>query len=63
MRADEELAVGRGSELVGGWNEWCISEDTEASLRVLKAGWSGVYIPRCFGRGIVPPSFAGLNTK
>jgi hypothetical protein len=22
-----------------------------------------VYIPRCFGRGIVPPSFAGLNTQ
>jgi cellulose synthase/poly-beta-1,6-N-acetylglucosamine synthase-like glycosyltransferase len=48
---------------VGGWNEWCISEDTEASLRVLKAGWSGLYIPRCFGRGIVPPSFASLNTQ
>ena len=48
---------------IGGWNEWCISEDTEASLRVLKAGWSGVYIPRCFGRGIVPPTFAGLNTQ
>lgn len=48
---------------VGGWNEWCISEDTEASLRVLKAGWSGFYVPRCFGRGIVPPSYAGLNTQ
>ena len=48
---------------VGGWNEWCISEDTEASLRVLKNGWSGVYIPRCFGRGIVPPTFVGLNTQ
>jgi cellulose synthase/poly-beta-1,6-N-acetylglucosamine synthase-like glycosyltransferase len=50
-------------EGVGGWNEWCISEDTEASLRVLKAGWSGLYIPRCFGRGIVPPTFGGLNTQ
>jgi len=50
-------------EGVGGWNEWCISEDTEASLRVLKQGWSGLYIPRCFGRGIVPPTFAGLNTQ
>jgi cellulose synthase/poly-beta-1,6-N-acetylglucosamine synthase-like glycosyltransferase len=48
---------------VGGWNEWCISEDTEASLRVLKEGWSGLYIPRCFGRGIVPPSFAGMLTQ
>jgi len=50
-------------EGVGGWNEWCISEDTEASLRVLKSGWSGLYIPRCFGRGIVPPTYAGLNTQ
>jgi cellulose synthase/poly-beta-1,6-N-acetylglucosamine synthase-like glycosyltransferase len=48
---------------IGGWNEWCISEDTEASLRVLKAGWSGQYIPRTFGRGIVPPTYAGLNTQ
>lgn len=48
---------------IGGWNEWCISEDTEASLRVLKAGWSGLYIPRCFGRGVVPPTYAGLNTQ
>ncbi len=50
-------------EGIGGWNEWCISEDTEASLRVLKEGWSGLYIPRCFGRGVVPPTFAGLNTQ
>ncbi|MDR3648886.1 MAG: glycosyltransferase [Acidimicrobiales bacterium] len=50
-------------EGIGGWNEWCISEDTEASLRVLKAGWSGLYTPRCFGRGIVPPTYAGLNTQ
>jgi cellulose synthase/poly-beta-1,6-N-acetylglucosamine synthase-like glycosyltransferase len=50
-------------EGVGGWNEWCISEDTEASLRVLKAGWSGLYIPRCFGRGIVAPTYGGLNTQ
>ena len=50
-------------EGVGGWNEWCISEDTEASLRVLKAGWSGLYVPRCFGRGVVPPTYAGLNTQ
>jgi cellulose synthase/poly-beta-1,6-N-acetylglucosamine synthase-like glycosyltransferase len=48
---------------IGGWNEWCICEDTEASLRVLKEGWSGLYLPRCFGRGIVPPSWAGMLTQ
>ncbi|HEV7642098.1 MAG TPA: glycosyltransferase [Gaiellaceae bacterium] len=50
-------------ESVGGWNEWCICEDTEASLRVLRDGWSGLYIPRCFGRGVVPPSWAGMITQ
>ncbi len=50
-------------EQAGGWNEWCICEDTEASVRVLKLGWSGLYIPRCFGRGVVPPSYAGLCTQ
>src|ERR1700689_4417749 len=48
---------------VGGWNEWGICEDTEASLRVLRDGWSGLYIPRCFGRGVVPPSFKGMLTQ
>ena len=48
---------------VGGWNEWCICEDTEASLRVLRDGWSGLYIPRCFGRGVVPPSYRGMLTQ
>ena len=48
---------------IGGWNEWCICEDTEASLRVLREGWSGLYIPRCFGRGVVPPSWAGMLTQ
>jgi cellulose synthase/poly-beta-1,6-N-acetylglucosamine synthase-like glycosyltransferase len=50
-------------EQAGGWNEWCICEDTEASVRVLKLGWSGLYIPRCFGKGVVPPSYAGLATQ
>jgi cellulose synthase/poly-beta-1,6-N-acetylglucosamine synthase-like glycosyltransferase len=50
-------------EAAGGWNEWCICEDTEASLRVTKAGWSGLYVPRCFGRGVVPPSWAGMLTQ
>jgi cellulose synthase/poly-beta-1,6-N-acetylglucosamine synthase-like glycosyltransferase len=48
---------------IGGWNEWCICEDTEASLRVTKDGWSGLYIPRCFGRGVVPPSWTGMLTQ
>ncbi len=59
------MGLFRRSALVaaGGWNEWCICEDTEASLRVTRDGWSGLYIPRCFGRGVVPPSFRGMLTQ
>ena len=30
---------------------------------MLRDGWSGLYIPRCFGRGVVPPSFEGMLTQ
>ncbi|TMD89269.1 MAG: glycosyltransferase, partial [Chloroflexi bacterium] len=30
-------------EEIGGWNEACITEDAEASLRMLGRGWVGVY--------------------
>jgi cellulose synthase/poly-beta-1,6-N-acetylglucosamine synthase-like glycosyltransferase len=26
-------------EQAGGWDEWCITEDAELSLRLLRAGW------------------------
>ena len=35
-------------EELGGWNEWVITEDAEASLRMLKAGYSGLYIAKAF---------------
>ena len=28
-------------EQLGGWDEWCITEDAELSLRLLRAGWTG----------------------
>jgi cellulose synthase/poly-beta-1,6-N-acetylglucosamine synthase-like glycosyltransferase len=38
-------------EEIGGWDEWCITEDAEASLRILKRGYKSLYIHRPFGRG------------
>ncbi len=29
---------------LGGWDEWCITEDAELSLRLLQAGWTGLYV-------------------
>jgi cellulose synthase/poly-beta-1,6-N-acetylglucosamine synthase-like glycosyltransferase len=48
---------------LGGWDEWCITEDAEASLRMLRAGYSGVFIPRSYGQGIMPLTFASLKSQ
>jgi cellulose synthase/poly-beta-1,6-N-acetylglucosamine synthase-like glycosyltransferase len=50
-------------EQVGGWDEWCITEDAELSLRILKAGYSGVYVGKSFGRGIMPLTFDSLKSQ
>jgi len=48
-------------EAVGGWDEWCITEDAELSLRVLRAGWSGVHVDASFGHGVMPLTFEALK--
>jgi len=50
-------------EGVGGWNEWCITEDAELSLRILEAGHEGCYVDRSFGRGLMPLNFEGLKKQ
>jgi cellulose synthase/poly-beta-1,6-N-acetylglucosamine synthase-like glycosyltransferase len=39
---------------VGGWAEWCLTEDSELGLRLLAAGYCGVYCRQTYGRGLVP---------
>jgi cellulose synthase/poly-beta-1,6-N-acetylglucosamine synthase-like glycosyltransferase len=51
----------RALEAVGGWDEWCITEDAELSLRLLRAGWSGLHVDRSFGKGIMPLTFEALK--
>jgi cellulose synthase/poly-beta-1,6-N-acetylglucosamine synthase-like glycosyltransferase len=48
---------------IGGWNADCITEDAEASLRMLGHGYAGVYEPQPWGRGIMPLSFDGLKKQ
>lgn len=50
-------------EAVGGWDEWCITEDAEVSLRLLDAGYESLFISRSFGRGLMPLDFAGLKKQ
>jgi hypothetical protein len=44
-------------EQVGGWAEWCITEDAELGLRLFAAGWDATYIPRSYGQGLMPDTF------
>jgi cellulose synthase/poly-beta-1,6-N-acetylglucosamine synthase-like glycosyltransferase len=47
----------------GGWPAWCLTEDSETSLRLLKAGYQGIYVDRAYGQGIMPLTFATLKTQ
>lgn len=41
----------------GGWAEWCLTEDSEVSVRMRAAGYSGLYLGETFGRGLIPETF------
>jgi exo-beta-1,3-glucanase (GH17 family)/cellulose synthase/poly-beta-1,6-N-acetylglucosamine synthase-like glycosyltransferase len=45
----------------GGWSEWCITEDAELGLRIFEEGYEASYIPKSYGRGLMPDTF--LNYK
>lgn len=48
---------------VGGWSEWCITEDAELSLRLLMAGHRSVFVSETYGRGLMPLDLAGLKKQ
>lgn len=41
----------------GGWAEWCLTEDSEISVRLRALGYDGIYLPETFGRGLIPETF------
>jgi cellulose synthase/poly-beta-1,6-N-acetylglucosamine synthase-like glycosyltransferase len=48
---------------IGGWDEWCITEDAEASLRILKKGYKSLYVKQPYGQGLIPYTFDGLKKQ
>ena len=42
---------------IGGWAEWCLTEDSEVSVRLRAAGYRGIYLVETFGRGLIPDTF------
>jgi cellulose synthase/poly-beta-1,6-N-acetylglucosamine synthase-like glycosyltransferase len=53
----------RALEAVGGWDEWCITEDAELSMRLLRGGWSGLHVDDSLGRGVMPLTFEALKSQ
>jgi exo-beta-1,3-glucanase (GH17 family)/cellulose synthase/poly-beta-1,6-N-acetylglucosamine synthase-like glycosyltransferase len=41
-------------EDIGGWAEWCITEDAELGLRIFERGFEAVYVSRSYGKGLMP---------
>ncbi len=48
---------------VGGWAQWCITEDAELGLRVFEHGYEAVYIPKSYGKGLMPDTFIDFKKQ
>jgi cellulose synthase/poly-beta-1,6-N-acetylglucosamine synthase-like glycosyltransferase len=48
---------------VGGWSEWCITEDTELGLRLFEAGYTAHYTSETLGRGLMPDTYEAYKSQ
>lgn len=48
---------------VGGWSEIHVCEDAEVSLRLVAGGGRGVFVPKVYGRGLIPSSFSAYKRQ
>jgi exo-beta-1,3-glucanase (GH17 family)/cellulose synthase/poly-beta-1,6-N-acetylglucosamine synthase-like glycosyltransferase len=48
---------------VGGWAEWCITEDAELGLKIFERGYEATYIPKTYGRGLMPDTFLDFKKQ
>ncbi len=42
---------------VGGWAEWCITEDADLGLKIFEHGFEGAYVEETYGKGLMPDTF------
>ena len=50
-------------EQIGGWSEWCLTEDSEVSVRVHAAGYSGYYLIDTLGKGLIPETYENYKQQ
>jgi len=70
MRWGSPIAVGtmvlfrrEALEKVGGWAEFCVSEDSEVAIRLSAHGYRGIYLPITLGRGVMPETFGDYRRQ
>lgn len=50
-------------EEVGGWAEWCITEDAELGLRLFERGYEANYLSTSYGKGLMPDTFVDFKKQ
>lgn len=50
-------------EQSGRWSEWCITEDAELGLRIFELGYKAIYIPKSYGKGLIPDTFLSYKKQ
>jgi hypothetical protein len=50
-------------EQVGGWAEWCLTEDSELAIRIHAVGYTSVYLSAPYGWGLIPQTFEGYKKQ
>lgn len=48
---------------VQGWSGWTTTEDAELGVRLCKAGFTGRYIPKIVGKGLLPLTLTDLSRQ
>jgi exo-beta-1,3-glucanase (GH17 family)/cellulose synthase/poly-beta-1,6-N-acetylglucosamine synthase-like glycosyltransferase len=47
----------------GAWQEWCVCEDAELGLRLMRAGFNTVYVDQVAGHGLTPDGFLAFKKQ
>jgi cellulose synthase/poly-beta-1,6-N-acetylglucosamine synthase-like glycosyltransferase len=50
-------------EKAGGWAQWCLTEDSELSVRIHGAGYRSLFLTESFGRGLIPETFGDYKKQ
>jgi hypothetical protein len=50
-------------QAVGGWAQWCITEDSELGLKLFEAGYESAYVSQTMGKGLMPDTLEAFMSQ